>query len=664
MNTPREMRLIELRGFACWSLLIASTLGSSCAPVEDAAMPEPEVVASKEQPLEFLVVLDAIGKIYGAYQAGQFLYNLAVGPAEDAAVAALRDYRNGELVGITNGLIANVNEILSNPSLAVATGRLAQVLNDSNVLEGRLIAAINGGNVNDAHQLAPALNLIAPIHAHMLAYAGYGVNERNALFAKVLQANFQMVGAWITSRVDPGLSAYATERDHAVLWSSDGGSTIYQCPTNLLPPFVLGAACTAFGCWSTAGHAGAVDAPLCRTRVYRLNNKIYNRNQVVKMIEAAMARIIGMGVDTVNAYDGSTIRVIDPIGREGAIALVGGAGWWSVPVGFSNGDGSFTVANSIFPGSDSFATFPVRASQRYEIPLSGDVASANPATIGLADGRSDIILAGRDPFLSIATARGDGSFGDGTYSFGDSNFSIWQLKLGAHPVGGDFNGDGKMDVALVGGADWTSVPISFAPTNGVAGAVTNTTVANFPTWAQVSGAKPVAGDFNGDGRTDIALTGGAGWTSVPVAFSKGDGSFNVSNSNVTDFPTWAQAGGAKPVAGDFDGDGRTDIALVGGPGWYTLPIAFSNGNGSFRVTNTAIADFSSWAEVSGAMPVAGDFDGDGRTDIALTGGTGWWTIPVAFSNADGSFRVTNEFVADLPTWATTSGVTPVGGVFR
>jgi hypothetical protein len=38
------------------------------------------------------------------------------------------------------------------------------------------------------------------------------------------------------------------------------------------------------------------------------------------------------------------------------------------------------------------------------------------------------------------------------------------------------------------------------------------------------------GDFNGDGKADLALTGGAGWTTIPVAFSRGDGNFNVANA--------------------------------------------------------------------------------------------------------------------------------------
>jgi hypothetical protein len=40
--------------------------------------------------------------------------------------------------------------------------------------------------------------------------------------------------------------------------------------------------------------------------------------------------------------------------------------------------------------------------------------------------------------------------------------------------------------------------------------------------------------------------------------------------------------------------------------------------------------------------VTGDFDHDGKWDIALTGGDGWNTVPVAFSNNDGTFRVTNK----------------------
>jgi hypothetical protein len=121
------------------------------------------------------------------------------------------------------------------------------------------------------------------------------------------------------------------------------------------------------------------------------------------------------------------------------------------------------------------------------------------------------------------------------------------------------------------------------------------------------------------------------------------------------------------VAGDFNGDGLGDIALVGGfiPGtsnpWNTIPVAFSNGDGSFRVTNIGVTNFPLYATQSGAKPVAGDFNGDNRGDIALTGGAGWSSVPVAFSNEDGSFSVTNYGLSAFPSYAQENGARPIGG---
>ncbi|SNS32880.1 Repeat domain-containing protein [Geodermatophilus pulveris] len=157
--------------------------------------------------------------------------------------------------------------------------------------------------------------------------------------------------------------------------------------------------------------------------------------------------------------------------------------------------------------------------------------------------------------------------------------------------------------------------------------------------------------------TDIALVRQTpGWATIPVAFATGDGGWRVTNGAAPAFiPDWAHQPGVRLVAGDFNGDGLTDIALVRQtPGWATIPVAFATGDGGWRVTNGAAPAFiTDWAHQPGVRLVAGDFNGDGLTDIALVRQTpGWATIPVAFATGDGGWRVTNGAApAFITDWA-------------
>ena len=61
--------------------------------------------------------------------------------------------------------------------------------------------------------------------------------------------------------------------------------------------------------------------------------------------------------------------------------------------------------------------------------------------------------------------------------------------------------------------------------------------------------------------------------------------------------------------GDFNRNGLTDLALVRQtPGWSTIPIAASNGDGNWTITNGAAPDFiPAWANNPGVRPITGDY---------------------------------------------------------
>jgi len=320
------------------------------------------------------------------------------------------------------------------------------------------------------------------------------------------------------------------------------------------------------------------------------------------------------------------------------IILTGVPGWTGLPVARSNGDGTFTVTSAAVGSFASWAATPgARAMVR---DFNGD-------------GRADIALAGGPGWTTVPVALGNGN---GTFTVVNApigEFATLAADARATILPRDFNGDGRTDLALVGIPGRTTLPLALSDGDGTF-TVSYPEVGSFAEWAALPGVRILPGNLNGDRGADLALTV-PGWTSLPVAMSRSDGTFTVTNLPVAGFAEWAAVPNVTVVtAGDVNGDGRADLALTGGP-WSTLPVAMSNGDGTFAVTNAAIAGFGTWAAVPGVTVVARDVNGDGRLDLALTGGPGWGSLPVAMSNGNGTFTVVNAGSGNFQAWAAAPG---------
>jgi hypothetical protein len=252
------------------------------------------------------------------------------------------------------------------------------------------------------------------------------------------------------------------------------------------------------------------------------------------------------------------------------------------------------------------------------------------------DGKPDVVIAAGCVSYGIPNCPASGNAVVVYLSNGDGTFQapiLTGVPAGLRSIAvGDFNGDGKLDVAAA-----SDCYCDQASTGGVIvillgnGDGTFSVGATLDFQGVVGQASTLAvGDFNHDGKLDLVAgvecydipVNGCGVGAVEVFLGNGDGTFFGPNVNQT-----AGNSGLLPVVGDFNGDGKLDI--IAANAYDNLTILLGNGDGTFAETNTSIP-----YGVTGI--VAADLNGDGKLDLAVGAYPG--SLEVLFGNGDGTFQ--------------------------
>ena len=290
-----------------------------------------------------------------------------------------------------------------------------------------------------------------------------------------------------------------------------------------------------------------------------------------------------------------TLEVMD---RQGSPANVGGAA--VVKLASTSATGKFdTVSTGAFDGTVTALTIPPGAHAvtfYYKDSATGAptiTASVTNLTPGVPEASSSATIGLR----TFGDFDGDGKAdmalfrpSTGAWWFASSRSGAQQVlgtegQEGDIPVSGDYDGDGKADIAV------------YRPSERVWYIQKSTTGTTYTIGPFGAGAAiPVPEDYDGDGRTDAAV------------FNPSDGMWYVVSSRSGNTFTLGPSGTAIdiPVPGDYNGDGKAEAAV------------FTPSTGMWHISNgkgmtTTVGPLG----VAGDIPVPADYDGDGRTDLAV-----------------------------------------------
>jgi len=337
---------------------------------------------------------------------------------------------------------------------------------------------------------------------------------------------------------------------------------------------------------------------------------------------------------------------------------VGPPALFAIAVADLNGDGRADVAVANQTDSSVFVALS-GADGKLGAPVKYQLTTA-PSTIAAADfngdGKNDLVTANpNSPMLTLLANNGSGGFSIASNpDAGGNNNSV---------TAGDFNGDGKADIAT---AQATSIATLIG--DGSGGFSPAKKIGN------KGGGAIIAEDLTGDGKDDLVLGG----STVTALFNDGAGNFGATATYGAGTTTTSF------VAGDFNGDSRIDLAAMGQfsdkvsillnangsalqapnvsePSLFAstlnvgdlnkdgkpdlvvtnnlnFEVSFGDGKGSFGTPRR----FDSLLDLSGPVAAvqSGDFNKDGNTDLAFTGGpfsgaTG--SVIVAFADAGANF---------------------------
>jgi hypothetical protein len=320
------------------------------------------------------------------------------------------------------------------------------------------------------------------------------------------------------------------------------------------------------------------------------------------------------------------------------------ASGYAIVVYLGNGDGTFQPCPQNLLAS---------CAAPYGIISGGPQTSFRAIAVGdfNGDGYMDVVAASdtsQDPnsgSMIILLGNGDGTFKAG------ASYQLGGIVSQAHTItAGDFNGDGKLDLAVglacynipVNGCSVGAVSIYLGNGDGTfSGPTAYQTVGN-------SALYPVVGDFNNDGKPDVIAgssyaPGNNAQSSLTVLLGNGDGTFTQQLYSGQPALTLPISSLSALTTVDLNSDGKLDLAITTNSS--AVQAMLGNGDGTFQSPVAYYATLGNQVTNGGTI-IAADVNGDGKPDLVVSGSlVGFNGVQVFLNDGTGNLTAANSYTA-------------------
>jgi hypothetical protein len=266
------------------------------------------------------------------------------------------------------------------------------------------------------------------------------------------------------------------------------------------------------------------------------------------------------------------------------------------------------------------------------------------------DGKSDVLIHnGR----SIQIYRSNGSQLDLVFNAFDRVPGSWQFAPNDQFYIGDFNGDGKDEVVVFNGVDWNQEYMGLLVGDGDGLRLVARYDNSMPGWDFRRNDTFYVADFNGDGKKDLLVFNGSDWSIAYAGMLQSSGAgFTLVRRYDATLAGWQMRPNDRLYVGDFNGDGKEDFWVFNGNNWSIPYLAMLRSDGtSLTMTQRYDSTMPNWQMKAGDQHFIGDFNGDGKADLYVFNGSDWAMAYLGMLSSTGTaLAAVQRYDGNAPGW--------------